>query len=145
MAGDLKSLVLEKAELLSGRLKELVYSGQGFVQTQFGVDLGLKPELYPTWVILSTAAVGLLLLLAVSWAAVCGKKRGSPSNRVCGEGEPVKADPIKSVKLEEHKKRSKKKASEKVTSLLKITVIESNQLLFLRLQVSIHGCLLTKA
>ncbi|XP_037548678.1 metadherin a [Nematolebias whitei] len=113
MAGDLKSLVLEKAELLSGRLKELVYSGQGFVQTQFGVDLGLKPELYPTWVILSTAAVGLLLLLAVSWAAVCGKKRGSPSNRVCGEGEPGKDDPIKSVKPEEHKKRSKKKTTEK--------------------------------
>lgn len=137
MAEDLKSLVLEKAELLSARLKELVYSGQGFVQTQFGVDLGLKPELYPTWVVLSTAAVGLLLLLAVSWAAVCGKKkRGSPSNRVCGEGEPGRADPIiKSVKLEEHTKRSKKKASEKVTSLLKITVIESNRLLFLRLQV----------
>uniref|UniRef100_A0A8C6M4C0 Metadherin a n=1 Tax=Nothobranchius furzeri TaxID=105023 RepID=A0A8C6M4C0_NOTFU len=83
MAGDLQSLALEKAELLSSRLKELLTSGQSYVRAQFGVDLGLKPELYPTWVILSTAAVGLLLLLSVSWAAICGglltgKKRRSP-------------------------------------------------------------------
>lgn len=127
MAGDLQSSALEKAELLSIRLKELVYSGQGFVQAQFGVDLGLKPELYPTWVILSTAAVGLLLLLVVSWAAVCvcGKKRGSPADRSGAEGEPGKADFIKSVKPEEHKKRSRKKASEKVTRGHQITTIKT--------------------
>uniref|UniRef100_A0A7N8XA14 Metadherin a n=1 Tax=Mastacembelus armatus TaxID=205130 RepID=A0A7N8XA14_9TELE len=70
MAGDLRGFALEKAELLSSRLKEIVSAGQGYVRAQFGVDLGLKPELYPTWVILSTAAVALLLLLRLSWAAV---------------------------------------------------------------------------
>ncbi|XP_017279694.1 metadherin a isoform X2 [Kryptolebias marmoratus] len=115
MAGDLRSFALEKAELLSSRLKELVSSGQGFVRAQLGVDLGLKPELYPTWVVLATAALGLLLLLGASWAAVCGKKRGSPARR-SGEGEPGKADFVRSVKPEEHKKRSKKKASEKTQS-----------------------------
>jgi len=119
MAEDLRGLALEKAELLSSRLKELVSSGQGYVRAQFGVDLGLKPELYPTWVILSTALVGLLLLLGVSWAAVCGrllfgKKRGSPVTH--GSGEPDKANFITSSKPEEQRKRNKKKTLEKVGS-----------------------------
>ncbi|KAM3596767.1 uncharacterized protein V6R79_020353 [Siganus canaliculatus] len=116
MAGDFQGLVLEKAELLSSRLKEALSSCQGYVKAQFGVDLGLKPELYPTWVILSTAAVGLLLLLCLSWAAVCGgllggKKRGSPVIRSSCESD--KAISVKAVKQEEPKKRSKKKALEK--------------------------------
>ncbi|KAG7235583.1 hypothetical protein INR49_002507, partial [Caranx melampygus] len=117
MAGDWEGFALEKAELLSSRLKELLSSGQGYIRAQFGVDLGLKPELYPTWVILSTAAVGLLLLLCLSWAALCGglfvgKKRGSPVTR--GGGEPVKAGLVKATKPEEQqKKRNKKKTLEK--------------------------------
>uniref|UniRef100_A0A672HTL5 Metadherin a n=1 Tax=Salarias fasciatus TaxID=181472 RepID=A0A672HTL5_SALFA len=108
---------LRKAEVLSGRLKELLSSGQGYVRAQFGVDLGLEPELYPTWVVLSTAAAGLLLLLALSWAAVCGgrlagKRRGSPDTR----SEPAKADPGKTSKAEEPKKRNKKKSVEKAQS-----------------------------
>ncbi|XP_039977445.1 metadherin a isoform X2 [Xiphias gladius] len=118
MAGDLRDLALEKAELLSSRLKELLSSGQGYARAQFGVDLGLKPELYPTWLILSTAAVGLLLLLGLSWAAVCGgllvgKKRGSPVTQ--SSGEPVKATSVKAAKPEEQKKRNKKKTPEKKT------------------------------
>lgn len=118
MAGDLQGFALEKAELLSSRLKELLSSGQGYVRAQFGVDLGLKPELYPTWVILSTAAVGLLLLLGLSRAAVfgwllVGKKRGSPVT--AGSGEPGKATFVKAAKPEEQKKRNKKKTLEKKT------------------------------
>ncbi|XP_041811246.1 metadherin a isoform X1 [Chelmon rostratus] len=118
MAGDFRGFALEKAELLSSRLKEVLSSGQGYVRAQFGVDLGLKPELYPTWVILSTAAVGLLLLLGLSWAAVCsglfiGKKRGSPvSQGIC---EPDKVNLAKIAKPEEQKKRSRKKTHEKKT------------------------------
>uniref|UniRef100_A0A8C4HRX5 Metadherin a n=1 Tax=Dicentrarchus labrax TaxID=13489 RepID=A0A8C4HRX5_DICLA len=116
MAGDFQGFALEKAELLSSRLKEVLSSGQGFVRAQFGVDLGLEPELYPTWVILSTAAVGLLLLLGLSWAAVCGgalvgKKRGSPV--IHGSCEPEKANVAKTAKPEEQKKRNKKKTLEK--------------------------------
>ncbi|XP_076610422.1 metadherin a isoform X1 [Chaetodon auriga] len=118
MAGDFRGFALEKAELLSSRLKEVLSSGQGYVRSQFGVDLGLKPELYPTWVILTTAAVGLLLLLGLSWAAVCGglligKKRGSPVSQ--GSCEPEKANLAKTAKPEEQKKRSKKKTHEKKT------------------------------
>lgn len=117
MAGDLRGFALEKAELLSSRLKEVLSAGQGFIRSQFGVDLGLKPDVYPTWVILLTAAVGLLLLLGLSWAAVCtgllrGKKRGSPvAQASC---EPEKATLVKPAKPEEPKKRNKKKTLEKV-------------------------------
>lgn len=122
MAGDLRGLALEKAELLSSHLKELLSSGQGYVRARFGVDLGLKPELYPTWVILSTAAAGLLLLISLSWAAVCGgllagKKRGSPvthGSSSGGGGEPLKAGFAKTAKPEEQKKKNKKKTVEKV-------------------------------
>nr|XP_020452996.1 protein LYRIC isoform X1 [Monopterus albus] len=118
MAGDLQGFALEKAELFSSRLKELLSSGQGYVRAQFGVDLGLKPELYPTWVILSTAAVGLLLVLCLSWAAVCGgvfigKKRGSPIPQ--SSNEPVSASAVKTAKPEEQKKRNKKKTPDKKT------------------------------
>ncbi|XP_068189832.1 metadherin a isoform X2 [Antennarius striatus] len=118
MAGDFQGFALEKAELLSGRLKEVLTTGQEYVQSHFGVDLGLKPESYPTWVILSTAAAGLLLLLGLSWAAVCGglllgKKRGCPvTQQSC---EPLKTNPIKILKPEEPKKRNKKKTVEKKT------------------------------
>ncbi|KAG7271835.1 hypothetical protein CRUP_023745 [Coryphaenoides rupestris] len=63
MATNLQALALEKAEILSSRLKEIISSGQGFIQTQFGVDLGLNPDAYPPWLVLSTAALGLLVLL----------------------------------------------------------------------------------
>ncbi|XP_034400710.1 metadherin a isoform X2 [Cyclopterus lumpus] len=116
MARDLRVFALEKAELLSSRLKELLSSGQGYVRDQFGLDLGLKPDVYPTWVILSTAAVGLLLLLRLSWAVVCGgssvgKKRGSPGSQ--GDGEPGKAASVPIAKPEEQKKKIKKKTVEK--------------------------------
>ncbi|AWP21616.1 putative protein LYRIC-like [Scophthalmus maximus] len=117
MARDVRGLALEKAEMLSGRLKELLSSGQGYVLAQFGLDLGLKPELCPTWLILSTAAAGLLLLLALSWAAVRGglrvrKRRGSAPARA--SGEPDRADEATTAKPEEQKKRNKKKAVDKV-------------------------------
>ncbi|XP_068431502.1 metadherin a isoform X3 [Clinocottus analis] len=116
MARDLRVFALEKAELLSSRLKELLTSGQGYVRDQFGLDLGLKPDVYPTWVILSTAAVVLLLLLRLSWAAVCGgpsvgKQRGSPGSQ--GDGVPGKAASTSMAKPEEPKKKNKKKTVEK--------------------------------
>lgn len=127
MAGNLRGFALQKAELLSGHLREMLSSGQGYILTHLGVDLGLEPELYPTWLVLSTAAVALLLpllLLAVSWAAVCGallsgKRRRSPADGdVCQL--PAKATLSKSVNAEQQqqqqqaKKKGRKKAAEKV-------------------------------
>ncbi|XP_075995257.1 metadherin a isoform X2 [Genypterus blacodes] len=119
MAEDLQGFALEQADLLSGRLKDLLSSGQGYVRAQFGVDLGLKPEVYPTWVILSTAGAGLMLLLAVSWAAVCGgllagKKRGSLVSQ--GSGEPEQARHATTTRAEEQRKKNKKKPVEKTQS-----------------------------
>lgn len=113
MAEDLKGFALEKAALLSSRVKELLSSGQGYVRARFGLDLGL----YPTWVIVCTAALGLLLMVGVSWAAVCGgvfagRKRRPPVSQ--GSGEPVKASLAKAAKPEEQKKRNKKKTPDKV-------------------------------
>lgn len=133
MGRDFLGFALEKAELLSSRLKEVLSSGQEYALARFGVDLGLKPELYPTWIILSTAAVGLLLLLGLSWAAVCGalvlrKKRGSPVT--LGSSEPNKTNLGKTTRPQEQKKRDKKETLEKVlpTSLTScITVAQSKQ------------------
>lgn len=118
MAEDIRGFALEKAELLSSRLKEILSTGQGYIQARFGVDLGLKPELYPTWIILSTAAAGLLVLLGLSWAAVCGgglpgKKRGYPAVSQ-GVGQLDKAVSSKSGRAEEQRKRNRKKALDKV-------------------------------
>lgn len=118
MAGDLRGFVLEKAEFISRRLKELLSSGEGYVQAHFGLDLGLKADQFPPWVILFTAAAGLLML-AVSCTAVCGallggKKRRSLATASQGNTEPDKASLNKNTaKSEELKKKTKKKLNEK--------------------------------
>ncbi|XP_059899164.1 protein LYRIC-like [Gadus macrocephalus] len=117
MATNLQALAFEKAELLSSRLKEIISSGQGYIQNQLGLDLGLNLDVYPTWVLLSTAAAGLLVVLVLSWVAICGgasvgKTRGSSFTKVQVE-EPLKADLNNSVKPDDQKRKNKKKSSEK--------------------------------
>lgn len=119
MAGDLRGFALEKAELLSSRLKDLLTSGEAYVRTHFGVDLGLRAELYPPWVILSTAAAGLLLLLAVSCAAVCsgllgGKKRRTLVTTQSNTEPDMSLLSKNNAKTDELKKKNKKKSAEKV-------------------------------
>ncbi|XP_011607234.2 protein LYRIC-like isoform X1 [Takifugu rubripes] len=118
MAGDFHGFTLEKAEQLSGRLREVLSSGQAYMLTRFGVDLGLDPDLYPTWIVLSATAVVLLLLLALSWAAVRGAPllRKTPASRAdLRSCEPDKAGLAKPVRAEEQRKRNKKKPPEKKT------------------------------
>lgn len=114
MATNWQALALEQAELISSRLRELLSSGQGYIRSHFGVELGLRPEQYPSWVVLLTAVVGLLVVLSLSWAAVCGsgKKRRTSASNDSG-GEPLKASMIKTVKSEEQKKKNKKKSADK--------------------------------
>ncbi|KAM6958750.1 metadherin a [Aplochiton taeniatus] len=115
MATDWQSLALDQAELLSTRLKDLISYGQGYIRSQFGIEVGLTPELYPTWAVLSTAIIGLLVVLVLSWAVLCGglggKKRGAFVNPV--NNEPLKAPLTKVVKPEEFKNKKNKKKSEK--------------------------------
>uniref|UniRef100_A0A3B4BJC6 Uncharacterized protein n=1 Tax=Periophthalmus magnuspinnatus TaxID=409849 RepID=A0A3B4BJC6_9GOBI len=131
MAGDIRGFALEKVEFISSRLKELLSSGEGYVRTHFGVDLGLKAEQYPPWVILFTAAAGLLML-AVSCAAVCGALLGGKKRRLVattsqGSTELHKAPLTKNnTKSEELKRKNKKKLTEKVYKPL-LSTIESHQ------------------
>lgn len=108
---------MEKAEQLSGRLREVLSSGQAYILTRFGVDLGLDPDLYPTWIVLSATAVVLLLLFALSWAAVRGAPLlgKTPTTRAdLRSCEPDKTGLAKPVRAEEPRKRNKKKPPEKV-------------------------------
>lgn len=121
MAGDFQGITLEKAEQLSGRLREVLSGGQAYILARFGVDLGLEPDLYSTWIVLSATAVVLLLLLAVSWAAVRGASllgktpTSSVDPRRCA---PDKAAVAKPVGAEEPRKKNKRKAIEKVRRAL---------------------------
>lgn len=112
MATDWQASAIEQAELISSRLRDLLSTGEGFIRS----ELGLTPELYPSWVILSTAAVGLLAVLVLSWAAVCGrlfagKKLGAPVTQ--DSGDSLKAQVNKIVKPEAQNKKTKKKSTEK--------------------------------
>ncbi|KAJ8290965.1 hypothetical protein GJAV_G00019730 [Gymnothorax javanicus] len=115
MAAGWQDLATQQAELLSDRLKELLSTGLGLLRSELGVDVDLKPELYPAWVILLTAFLGLLVT-AVFWAATCGwifggKKRAVGT--IQETNEATKASVTRAVKTEEQKKKSKKKPSEK--------------------------------
>ncbi|KAJ8288390.1 hypothetical protein COCON_G00010490 [Conger conger] len=115
MAADWQDVATQQAELLSGRLRELLSTGLGLLRSELGVDIGLKPELYPTWVILSTAFLGLLVIVVFS-AAVCAGIFGGKKQAVRTTEESngsTKASTTKAVKTEEQKKKNKKKPAEK--------------------------------
>ncbi|KAL3060727.1 hypothetical protein OYC64_015135 [Pagothenia borchgrevinki] len=97
----------QQVKLLTTRLNELLSKGLGLLRSELGVDLGLKPELIPPWVILLAACSGLLLLVAL-WASTCRslfKKR--PDVSPLDDGFELKRDESKPVKSEEPKKKKK--------------------------------------
>lgn len=105
-----------QAKLLTDRLNELLSEGLGLLRSELGVDLGLKPELIPPWVILLAACTGLVLMVAL-WASVCGaifKKRPAPSP--VDDGVEVKRGVSKPVKSEEPKKKKKKAEKARIFS-----------------------------
>ncbi|XP_059920713.1 protein LYRIC-like [Gadus macrocephalus] len=96
-----------QVKLLTSRLKEALSSGLELLHSELGVDLGLKPELIPPWVILLAACIGLVLLVAL-WASACGFLFKRRPAAVDG-GYGVKPDGIKpAVKTEDQKKKKKK-------------------------------------
>ncbi|XP_072303939.1 metadherin a [Eucyclogobius newberryi] len=116
MAGDIRGFALEQAEFISSRLKDLLSSGEGYVRAHFGVDLGLRVERFPPWVMLCTAAAGLLML-AVCGALLSGKRRRAPVTISPGNTEPHKAALIRNnVNSEDPRRRNKKKLTEKKNS-----------------------------
>lgn len=105
----------QQVKLLTNRLNELLTNGLGLLRSELGVDLGLKPELIPPWVILLAACIGLVLMFAL-WASACRaifKKR--PTLSPVDDGIEVKRGVSKPVKSEEPKK--KKKKAEKARSI----------------------------
>ncbi|XP_021177152.2 protein LYRIC isoform X4 [Fundulus heteroclitus] len=94
--------------LLSGRLTELLTKGLGWLRSELGVDLGLKPELIPPWVILLAACSGLLLMVAL-WASLCRTVfRRRPAASPLDDGLEGKRGAAKPLKAEEPKKKKKK-------------------------------------
>ncbi|XP_041844146.1 protein LYRIC-like [Melanotaenia boesemani] len=98
----------QQVKLITNRLNELLTKGLVWLHSEFGLDLGLKPELIPPWMVLLAACTGLLFMVAL-WASLCRavfKKR--PVSRSVGDGIEVKSAVSKPVKSEEPKKKKKK-------------------------------------
>uniref|UniRef100_A0A665TTU0 Protein LYRIC-like n=1 Tax=Echeneis naucrates TaxID=173247 RepID=A0A665TTU0_ECHNA len=98
----------QQVKLLTNRVNELLSKGLQLLHSELGVDLGLKPEPIPPWVILLATCIWLLVMF-ILWASLCWaffKKR-----RVVGpvdEGTEIKRGVSKPVKSEEPKKKKKK-------------------------------------
>uniref|UniRef100_A0A4W4G140 Protein LYRIC n=1 Tax=Electrophorus electricus TaxID=8005 RepID=A0A4W4G140_ELEEL len=119
MATSWQAVSVEQAEVMATRLRQLASSGLHFLNNEFGIDLGLKPELYPSWVILSTALFGMIAAVALSWVAACHgvgrRKRGAVVSESGASVTDIAKAPLKkSVKSEEPKKKNKKKPADKV-------------------------------
>ncbi|XP_072251012.1 protein LYRIC-like isoform X3 [Leuresthes tenuis] len=98
----------QQVKLLTNRLNELLSKGLLWLHTEFGVDLGLKPELIPPWMILLAACTGLLLVV-VLWASLRRAVfRKRPVSSPVDDGIEVKRGVSKPVKSEEPKKKKKK-------------------------------------
>ncbi|XP_072007573.1 protein LYRIC isoform X2 [Engystomops pustulosus] len=118
MSAGWQEAAAQQAEEVSARLRQLLITGLGLLRSELGLELGLEPQRYPSWVFLAvpfSLGLGLLFILLH-----CATSRGSPSPRRPPQHEkeqpllqaraPV---PIKSTKVEEPKKKSKKKPAEK--------------------------------
>lgn len=102
----------QQVKLLTNRVNELLAKGQLWLRSELGVDLGLKPELIPPWVILVAACFGLVLMIAL-WASACRALfRKHPAAQTVEDSTEVKRGG-KPAKPEEQKK--KKKKAEKVS------------------------------
>ncbi|XP_042281024.1 protein LYRIC-like [Thunnus maccoyii] len=98
----------QQVKLLTARLNELLSKGLGLLRSELGVDLGLKPELIPPWVILLAACTGLVLMFAL-WASACRALfKKSPAVNPVDDGVEIKRSASKPVKSEEPKKKKKK-------------------------------------
>ncbi|XP_028819241.1 metadherin a [Denticeps clupeoides] len=118
MAADWQGLASQQAELIASRLREIISSGLKHLNSEFGLEVDFRAELCPSWAILSTALVGLLLVVALTWAAACsggglfgGRKR--PAVVAENRRDSIKVPEIKAAKAEEPKKKNKKKSAEK--------------------------------
>ncbi|XP_018411667.1 PREDICTED: protein LYRIC [Nanorana parkeri] len=119
MVSGWQEAAAQHAEEVSARLRQLLTSGLGLLRTELGVELGLQPQLYPSWVFLAVPAFLALLLLLL--LLHCASARGSPTKRAGTEEERepaahlIKAAdvPIKTGRAEEPKKKNKKKQPEK--------------------------------
>ncbi|CAH2285638.1 LYRIC isoform X2 [Pelobates cultripes] len=117
MASAWQQAASQQAEVISARLRELLAAGLGLLRTELGLDLGLQPHQYPSWVFLAVpAGLGLLVLLLLLRAVLRGS---SARDRVRDERGPAftqaapPAPPAKNAKGEDPKKKSKKKLPEK--------------------------------
>ncbi|XP_039536714.1 metadherin a isoform X6 [Pimephales promelas] len=131
MDQDWRTLATQRAEYVSDRIRGLLSSGLDFLRAELGVDLGIKPEQYPSWLILSTALIGLIVLVVLP---ACGrrKRRAVPvtvSPSTVAEIPVKTALSPKTVKTEpsEPKKKNKKKASDKKAQANGQTVAEPQQ------------------
>uniref|UniRef100_A0A1A7Y9E7 Metadherin b n=1 Tax=Iconisemion striatum TaxID=60296 RepID=A0A1A7Y9E7_9TELE len=103
----------QQLELLTIRLNEALSKGLVWLRSEFGVDLGLKPELIPPWAIFCAACTGVLLLV-VLWASICRavfKKRvvvSTSDDNV--DGKRVTSKPAKTEEPKKKKKKAEKKA-----------------------------------
>ncbi|KAM5158186.1 protein LYRIC [Mantella aurantiaca] len=88
MVSGWQEAAAQHAEEVSARLRQLLTSGLGLLRTELGVELGLQPQLYPSWVFLAVPAFLALLLLLL--LLHCASARGSPTRKAgTPNGRPV--------------------------------------------------------
>ncbi|XP_076004576.1 protein LYRIC-like isoform X2 [Genypterus blacodes] len=113
--GEWQDAASRHVKLFANRLNDQLSRGLGLLRSEFGVDLGLEPELIPPWVILLAALTGLVLMVAM-WASVCRAifKKRPDIDPVDGDDESeVKESAAKPVIKSEEQKKKKKKTEKK--------------------------------
>ncbi|XP_056378397.1 protein LYRIC [Hyla sarda] len=118
MSSGWQEAAAQQAEEVSSRLRQLLIKGLGLLRSELGLELGLQPQRYPSWVFLAVpVSLGLLFLFLLLH---CATSRGSPRSKRAAHHEKeqpatqIRAPaPSKALKVEEPKKKSKKKAAEK--------------------------------
>lgn len=119
MATRWQDVAAQQAEVAADHLRDLMTATSGLLHNKFGLNLGIEPKQYQSWVLLLlTALLGLLVIVAV-WVAACAgifarsKKAGS-NRQPSTTSTDNKLPSSRGQRVDDPKKKPKKKPTDKI-------------------------------
>ncbi|XP_043921867.1 protein LYRIC [Protopterus annectens] len=136
MATRWQDVAAQQAEVAADHLRDLMTAMLGLLHSRFGLDLGIEPKQYQSWVLLLTAVLGLLVIVAV-WVAACAgiiarSKRAGSSRQAAVASTESKLPSSRGLRVDDLKKKHKKKPTDKIKVNGRVEMPEDDLISFIQ-------------